>query len=398
LTGPTLAAAAVFLGLFLGARRPGGRRAILLTAIVILGLLLSLGHVQARRLAALLFVCSIFLTWLVFLAATAPGNRPRICRGAIALLVLLFIGLKWAGAQRAVYTWLGLPERYLLSLGAWLGASYILFRLLHVLIEAERGGLPNFSFPDLFLYVLFPPTLLAGPIDRFPRFRNDAVFGRPSGSDIGEGIRRIIVGVFKKFVIADFLATLPLDFPHAGLSTLRLWASLYLFGFQIYFDFAGYSDLAIGSARLLGFSIPENFNWPYVKQNLTKFWQSWHATLSGWMRDYVFFPMGRALRRNLAFLPEPPAVLLCFLTTMVLIGLWHGFEGRYALWGVWHGTGLFLARSWAGTRRGRVPVRLPRLRQLGATALTFQFVMTGWVFFYAGNVRESLTVLARLAG
>ena len=390
-----LLAAAAFVLAYARARRAESRRAVLIAATVALGALLSLRHLEARRFSALIFLLSIGLVAAVYRVATS-ADRRRSCRFGVAALLLLFVGLKWPAPQRAVYAALHLPPRYLLSLGAWLGGSYVLFRLIHVLLEARRPEFPEMRFSDLLLYVLFPSTLVAGPIDRFPGFRRNESFRRPEFREIAEGTRRIVVGIFKKFVVADLLGSLPLDLPHAGLSTPRMWASLYLFGFQLYFDFAGYSDIAIGSAGLVGFSIPENFDFPYLQRNLARFWQSWHMTLSSWMRDYVFFPLGRFLRRT-GRLPASAAVFACQTATMVAIGLWHGVDATFAAWGLWHAVGLFAHWKWSDRRRGKIRIESAWAGALSGF-LTFQFVMLGWVFFYATSLRESATVAAKLFG
>jgi D-alanyl-lipoteichoic acid acyltransferase DltB (MBOAT superfamily) len=372
------------------------RRNALLVATIAIGPLLGLRYETARRLSALLFLPSIALVFLVWRAAISPARRTRRAFGAVAAVVGLFVLWKAASLQSVVYRALHVPQRYLLA-GAWLGGSYILFRLIHVAIEAGKPGFPAPAFPDFALYVLFPPTLLAGPIARLPEFSRNFAYARPRLPDAAEGGRRILVGVFKKFVVADFIALLPIDVAHGALSTPRLWASLYLFGFQLFFDFAGYCDIAIGAAALAGFSVPENFHSPYIQPNITRFWQSWHATLSGWMRDYVFFPLGRLLRRRAPRLPSAAAALVCQTATMVVIGLWHGLFAGYAVWGLWHGVGLFLHREWA-RRPGRGTPAWARVRRAASTALTFQFVMTGWVFFYGASLAESLDVLRKLAG
>ena len=209
--------------------------------------------------------------------------------------------------------------------------------------------------------MLFPSTLLAGPIARLPDFQTAVPWRRPPLPDLAEGGRRILVGTFKEFVVADFIAILPIDFAHAGLSTPRMWVSLYLFGLQLFFDFAGYSDIAIGAAALVGFRVPENFDAPYLKSNIARFWQSWHATLSSWMRDYVFFPLGRLLRRKAPRVPGFLSVLLCQVATMVLIGLWHGFFAGYAIWGPGTASGSSsIANGRGGGRRRRAgPARRP---------------------------------------
>lgn len=394
---PVLLAAAAAVSLYFLAGGAGARKAILLCATLVLGVLLSLRHVPARRLSALLFLLSIGLVFAVYRAATSK-HRDRNCRLGVAALLLVLLGLKWSRLQRATYAALHVPDKYLLSLGAWLGASYVLFRLIHVLVEARRPGFPEMRFSELLLYVLFPSTLVAGPIDRFPSFRRNEDYRKPNFGELAEGGRRVLVGIFKKFAVADFLGGLPLDLPHAGLSTPRMWISLYLFGFQLFFDFAGYSDIAIGTAKLVGFSIPENFEFPYLQRNLTRFWQSWHITLSSWMRDYVFFPLGRALRRRSPGFPEAAAVFVCQAVTMVAIGLWHGLDAAFAAWGLWHGIGLFAHWKWTRFRRGAPAVARSLPGRAASVALTFQYVMLGWVFFYGTSLRESGAILAKLFG
>ena len=391
-----LIAAAAVVFLIGRAKDARSRKAILLCGTVVLGVLLSLRHIEARRLSAILFLLSIGLVFAVFRIATSK-ERERNCRVGVAVLLGVFGVIKWPWLQRTVYAALHIPARYLLSLGAWLGASYILFRLIHVLIEARRSDFPPMRFLDLLLYVLFSSTLIAGPIDRFPHFRENEKYSAPRAADLAEGARRIIVGIVKKFVIADFLGGLPLDLPHAELSTARMWVSLYVFGFQLYFDFAGYSDIAIGAARLVGFSIPENFDLPYLRRNIARFWQSWHITLSQWMRDYVFFPLGRVLRKRAPGLPPAAAVFSCQAVTMVAIGLWHGLDAAFAAWGLWHAVGLFAHWKWSDWRRGKPELDSAPLRA-ASVALTFQYVMLGWVFFYGTSLTESLAIFAKLAG
>jgi len=372
------------------------RRTALLLATLVAGVLLGLRYETARRLSALLFFPSLFLTWLAWRAST--GREPRKGRAAwVAALVAIFVLWKAAGLQFAVYRALHVPSRYLLA-GAWLGGSYILFSLIHVAIEARKPDFPRVPFADFALYVLFPPTLIAGPIARLPEFSKNFAFSRPRFDEAAEGCRRIVVGIFKKFVVADFIAILPIDTAHGTLSTARLWTSLYLFGFQLFFDFAGYCDMAIGAAALAGFRVPENFDSPYLKPNLTRLWQSWHATLSGWMRDYVFFPLGRVLRRRAPGLRASAAALVCQTATMVVIGLWHGLFAGYAVWGLWHGLGLFAHRQWSRERGAPPAGSWAPLRRAGATFVTFQFVMIGWVFFYGTSLRESIVLLQKLVG
>ena len=340
---------------------------------------------------------------LIALVAWAVSNRRRAAFSIGLLLVVgFFVISKWPDAWTTFLGWLALP------LGAWLGLSFILFRLLHVLFEARKGQLPATRFGDLLIYTLFPPSLIAGPIDRLPRFQSDLdrVGQAYRFEFLAEGIWRILIGAFKKFVIADLLARLPLllaDYP-GRTSVPALWISLYAYGFVLYFDFAGYTDMALGVARLIGFELPENFSAPYLKTNLARFWQAWHMTLSSWARDYVFFPLARTLRLRAAWLPANATALLCHLTTMLVIGLWHGFSWTFVVWGVWHAVGLFIVKLWGDYRRPKIAAA----RRTGASRsiwwtlpawfLTFNYVMLGWVFFGARDLPSAITTLGRLFG
>ncbi len=399
-----------------------------------------LSTARARRIGLLLiaFILTPFLTWAFLPASLEEPARSLIAIGLalldvaliglvawivrrtrpaislpIGLVVLIgvFIVVKWPEAWAAVqqpfapFTDLSLP------IGAWLGLSFLLFRLLHVLLDRRKGQLPPAHFGELLTYALFPPSFIAGPIDRFPRFESDLdQAGQPDRFEfLAEGTWRILIGAFKKFVIADLLARLPLvlaDYP-AKTSVPALWLSLYAYGFMLYFDFSGYTDMALGLARLIGFKLPENFSAPYLKTNLARFWQSWHMTLSGWARDYVFFPLARTLRLRATWLPANGAALLCHLTTMIVIGVWHGFSWTFVAWGIWHGIGLFIVKLWGDFRRPKTAIarrasatRSARTawRALPGWFLTFNYVMLGWVFFGARDLQSAFMVMGRLFG
>jgi len=186
-------------------------------------------------------------------------------------------------------------------------------------------------------------------------------------------------------------------------TTLGLWVLLYLYAFQIYFDFSGYSDVAIGLGRLYGITLPENFDRPYIQPNVQQFWQRWHMTLSTWFRVYYFTPFSRLLIRSSYRPPQFVIILLSQVTTMALIGLWHGITVNFFLWGVWHGVGLFLHKMLADNTRGwhkRVTATVwpRRIIYVGSVFVTFHFVAIGWVFFALPGPEDSLTILTRLFG
>jgi D-alanyl-lipoteichoic acid acyltransferase DltB (MBOAT superfamily) len=195
-----------------------------------------------------------------------------------------------------------------------------------------------------------------------------------------------VLGLFKKFAVADALAMIALNSANAlqVRSAGWAWVLLYAFAFQIYFDFSGYTDIAIGLGRLLGIKLPENFNQPYLKPNLTQFWNNWHMTLTQWFRAYYFNPLTRALRAGKKPISIPIIILITQLTTMVLIGLWHGVSVNFVAWGLWHGFGLFVHNRWSDLTRSsflKLPLHWQKGLNVGGTLLTFNFISIGWIFF-----------------
>jgi len=271
----------------------------------------------------------------------------------------------------------------------WLGFSYIVFRLIHTLRDRQEARLPDVSLKEYFAYVIFFPALTAGPIDRIERFmgglRNPVLLDREGFVYAGE---RFFLGLLKKYVIADGLALITLNSVNATQVQHSFWAwvILYAYAFQIYFDFSGYTDIVIGIARLLGLTLPENFNSPYLKPNLTQFWNNWHMSLTQWFRFYYFNPVNRWLRKVRQPLSVPLQILFMQVSTMVLIGLWHGVTWNFVFWGLWHGLGLFLHNRWSDYIKPKFAGRVvsPAWQQfsnLAGVFITFNFVALGWVFF-----------------
>ena len=213
------------------------------------------------------------------------------------------------------------------------------------------------------------------------------------------------MGLLKKFVIADSLALFALNPVNAGQaeSAAGLWLLLYGYALRLFFDFAGYSDIAIGIGILFGIRLPENFKNPYFKTNITTFWQSWHITLSDWARFYVFSPISRNLLRRK---PRPSPILIVLvsqLATMIVIGLWHGMTLNFLIWGIWHGLALFAHKRWSD--RTRAWYRSLKERPLPFRAwtalswfLTFHYVVLGWVWFVLPEPMMAINVFGQLFG
>lgn len=282
----------------------------------------------------------------------------------------------------------------------WLGFSYLAFRLLHVLRDRVSGRLPAMNLREFATYALFFPAFTSGPIDRAERFLKDLHANSAiSTPEFIEGACRLLIGLFKKFALADTLALIALNDQNAAQinSPLWLWVVVYAYAWRLYFDFSGYTDMALGLARWLGVRLPENFERPYTKPNLTQFWNSWHITLAQWFRAYFFNPITRALRSR----PLPPVVII-FLGqagTMLLIALWHGITWNFAVWGAWHALGLFIHNRWADYAKGRWPQLLAsKAWSVAGTIFTFHFVALGWVWFALSDVGVAMIVLRNLFG
>lgn len=339
----------------------------------------------------------------------AAANRNRL----VVAIVLLFILVKSEPLAVAIGRW----WRGLMAQDAtiatpldltWLGFSYIAFRLIHTLRDRQTGLLPTLSLREYTTYVLFFPALIAGPIDRAERFVQDlralpqlVGLAAPRFYEAGS---RIVIGLLKKFIIADSLAqglSLTPTSAAQATSTVGLWLLLYGYALRLYLDFGGYSDIAIGIGLLFGVKLPENFKRPYQQTSLTAFWQSWHITLSNWVRFYVFSPLSRYLLRRK---PRPSPTIIVLITqslTMIVIGLWHGISLHFFIWGLWHGLGLFVHKQWSDRTRQwyRTAQTQPAWRRLWSfTAwwLTFHYVVLGWVWFLIPDTQLALQTLAKL--
>ena len=359
---------------------------------------------------------SIFLVFLIGLAIAIALVRwlsqrfGWILSGVIILLVLLLIVLKTPALSLQASIFIrALTNRSVESAAftdlRWLGFSYIAFRLIHVLRDKQSGRLPPLDLAEFATYVVFFPSLAAGPIDRVERFAGDLrkEFVLTQEETVLGG-QRVVIGLFKKFVLADTLALIALNDLLATQvhSTAWMWVIVYAYAFQIYFDFSGYTDIAIGLARLVGVRLPENFAAPYLKPNLTQFWNSWHMTLTQWFRAYFFNPFNRWMRGSKA-VPAWGMILAGQVATMLLIGLWHGVTLNFIFWGLWHGLGLFLQNRWSDFVRRRLPdlqqnPRVLSVLQIGGIVLTFHFVALGWVFFALSDPALSWQVIRKLLG
>jgi alginate O-acetyltransferase complex protein AlgI len=268
-----------------------------------------------------------------------------------------------------------------------LGISYSVFKMLHYVIECRRDSLAVHSMADFMLYIFFFPMFLAGPIERFPAFhenlsRSVAMEKTPS-MQLSRGMERILTGVFKKVILADFLlkALMPDDLyflsggPMAWHALLTASSLKFLY---IYMDFSGYIDMAIGIGLLFGIKLMENFNRPLIQPNIAGFWRSWHISLSGWARDYVYYPVMLKTRN----------VSAAITATMLTIGVWHGLGISWVLWGLHHALGLI-----AYSRLKRAVFRaMPSLKNRHSMPFKILGIVSVWFFLALGHSLHLCTV------
>ncbi len=311
-----------------------------------------------------------FLTGLALGRAHNLWKRRCLVTASILLNTCLILSMRWTG-----------PAEF------WpLTLSFYAFQSLTYTIDVyRRDQVPSTSYLAYLCSSTFFPTTLAGPITRvgalLKQFENRTVRLDPAVG--GRALFLIGLGLMKKFLIADYLAehlvTRIFDTPRLY-SSLEVALGVYAYAFQLFYDFSGYTDIARGSAMLLGLQLPENFKRPYAAGNLALFWRRWHITLSDWLRDYLYFSLPGLRSRHKMF------AYLNLVITMAIGGLWHGLSFNFLIWGLLHGFGLAAVRFWQ-TRRG------PRA---GGAWLTFHFVAFTWIFFRSATWNDAVDILHQI--
>lgn len=323
-----------------------------------------------------------------------PRRRKLLLSLSLALNLGILGFFKYynffTGLASESFRFFGYPVDFLRN--PWLlpvGISFYTFQSLSYTIDVYRRRLPaEHSLVKFALFVAFFPQLVAGPIvraaDFLPQLHRPLVVGR---GRFLRGLTLIFIGLFKKIVFADALASLGVDavFDHpAGHSSLDLLMALYGYAFQIYCDFSGYSDIAIGAAAMMGFWLPANFNRPYLSQNLREFWTRWHISLSSWLKDYLYLSLGG--NRG-----TPAQTTRNLMLTMILGGLWHGAALNFLAWGLVHGLFLVLSRS-----QPRHPADQAAWRVWLNRALTFHLVCFTWLLFRIHGYQDFLDYVGGL--
>lgn len=288
------------------------------------------------------------------------------------------------------------------SVLAPLGISYFTFRVIHYLVELYKGKYPQASYSRFLLYVTFFPTVIAGPIERYDRFNPQTEKGTTFDSnEFLYGAGRVVQGLFKKLVISATLYQMVIPYYTAvtptgevTLSTWQIWVIHNIYLMYLYMDFSGYSDIAIGTARMFGYRIMENFNWAVFQPSIARFWGNWHISLTRWLRDYIYIPLGGSRKGFGKY------ILFTFIT-MGLLGLWHG-SGRhmfhYMMFGFYHAGIMVIYRTWTMFRKKKLPNLGPnKLGYVLSCVLTYQIVCLGWPIFIHPTV-NAISIYAKTFG
>lgn len=373
----------IFLGVYFLAKKEYKNMVALLGSLAF--------YVVGGKLFTVILLASLVIDYYLVKRITATKGEERLFMFwlSIGLNVLMLAYFKYANFfVETVIALVGQGEWVRIALP--IGISFFTFQKMSYTIDVHRGThkeLKNFS--DYALYIILFPQLIAGPIVRYneiaaeleDRDHNDTIDYKLIG------LFRFTVGLAKKVLIANVLGEAAGQYFLADPSSLsfhQAWLGALLYAFQIYFDFSGYSDMAIGIGKMLGFNFPENFNFPYIAQNITEFWKRWHMTLTRWMRDYLYIPLGGNR--------VPTGQMYLNLSIVFLIsGLWHGASWNFVIWGAFHGGFLILDRLFLAKFTDRIG-------QAPSIVLTFLITLVGWVIFKVENLSEMGSYFGAMVG
>jgi alginate O-acetyltransferase complex protein AlgI len=347
-------------------------------------------------LQALLLVMSLVVANFG-LGKMAEASSIKVARivliAAVSLNLLVFIVVKYSGfmlgnvnAALALFSDKSVP---VWSIPLPLGISFFTFHIISYLVDVHRGRVQAQPSPTVFaLYIVNFPQLIAGPIIRYRQIVDQLPFRAVRFVNIDAGVARFTIGLVKKLLIADPIGSLVdqiFSVAPDQLTPGSAWLGAICYGLQIYFDFSGYSDMAIGLARIFGFRFPENFDYPYSATSMREFWRRWHMTLSAWFRDYVYIPLGG--NQHCGWTTARNLWVVFFLA-----GAWHGASWNFIVWGLWQG--LFLSVE----RLAPVETMFARSPQFVRHGYVVLVVLFGWVFFRSPDLRFALDYLARMFG
>lgn len=371
--------AVVFCLLYINERIFGfGRAGKIISKIVLIAASYAAVLYIDLRYAAILAAVTV-VTWFC-------ARRTRLAAVGIAAAAAALAYFKYTNFMAESVAKLFGRSFTALNIMLPIGLSFYIFSAISYIIDVKRGKIKAASLADVALYLAFFPKFVSGPIQRSGDFFTQLNGKREVGwESFSAGIQIFAFGMFKKIVLADRLSVFVnqvYDVPNIFSSKTVLLAVI-AYSFQIYFDFSGYSDMAIGAARIIGFGLPRNFNLPYLSHNVTELWKRWHITLSSWLMDYIYIPLGGSRRGEVR-------TYINLILTMLIGGLWHGANVTYIIWGLLHGAALAAHKLYMRFSKNRC-----RNAVSGAASviLTFAFVTFAWIFFRAESLSKALLII-----
>ena len=339
----------------------------------------------------LILLISVGITWLAALAVNYWRRHALLCITVALLLDLgILVYFKYTNFILENVSCLFTHQIEPLNVVMPIGISFYTFQAVSYLIDVYRRDTPvQSNFYKLLLYITLFPQLVAGPIVKYYDICDQIDARRETLRKFTCGARRFVIGLSKKMLIANTMGEIAdkiFTLPAEQVDCLTSWVGAVAYSFQIYFDFSGYSDMAIGLCLMFGFRLPENFNYPYISRSITEFWRRWHMSLSTWFKEYLYIPLGGnrvSKGRNLFNL------FVVFLTT----GVWHGASWCFVLWGLWHGFFIILEKLTAWHKKqGNLLLRAAQ------HVLLLLIVLIGWVFFRAETVGDASSYLQNMLG
>lgn len=345
---------------------------------------------------SIIFYCYISIGNLPILAASCVINysaylvmnnssKKRLV-ASLAIMVNVF-SLCYFKYIYFVVGYIGIKNaEWMYSLGLPLAVSFFTFQQISFIVDSYKGKVKCVSVVDYLYYIAFFPKLIAGPITRYNDLMiQDGIKRQPSSYEILAGLMIFSVGLFKKVVLSGHFALIA-DHGYisvASLTQLDAWITSLAYTMQIYFDFSGYSDMAIGTALLIGIHLPVNFNSPYKSLNIREFWERWHISLSTWLRDYVYIPLGGSRAAD-------TRIYLNVMITFIVSGAWHGSGINFLLWGVLHGVATCISRAWSKNEMS--------MPSVVAWVITFGFINFSWIPFRAKTFDDTIDMLKTMLG
>ncbi len=334
-----------------------------------------------------LLLISIYLNYFIGKKLSKQGNKNLLAIGVILNLSPLIFFKYFNFILENINSLVSLNLEHI-NTTLPLAISFFTFQQIAYLVHSYKGVTHEYNLSSYSLFVSFFPQLIAGPIvhhkEMIPQF-SSSKNQRINSQNIRDGITIFTIGLFKKTVIADSFSKYVsngFDFD-TQLNFFESWVTSLSYTFQLYFDFSGYSDMAIGSALLFNIKIPINFNSPYKSRNIQEFWRNWHITLGRWLRDYIYIPLGGNRGKGYQS-------LLNILATCLIGGIWHGAGWNFFIWGLWHGIGLIIFQISSNFK-----LRLPMFVSI---FVTFLYVHISWIFFRAPNIERAKDIISSMMG